>query len=110
MLRGSGVVNASRFIKCSWRTNGERTTTGDSKSQIESREVPRPGPTGRVVLLTSIRACCQCGGDGRAHAAGECLGRTVEEADGRIYTYDELGRVIQVVWPNAGNVRLISFE
>jgi hypothetical protein len=101
--------------------------TGDSKPLNESREAPRlgvPGPasvgaaascpacggSGRVALLTSIRTCCQCGGDGRAHAAGERLGRTVEEADGTIYAYDELGRVSQVVRPNAGNVRLISYE
>jgi YD repeat-containing protein len=71
---------------------------------------PGCGGSGRVVLLTSVRTCCQCGGDGRAHAAGERLGRTVEEADGTIYAYDELGRVIQVVRPNGGNVRLISYE
>jgi YD repeat-containing protein len=101
--------------------------TSDNKPLNESREAPRldvPGPasvgaaaacqacsgSGRVVLLTSIRTCCQCGGDGRAHAAGGRVGRTVEEADGTIYAYDELGRVIQIVRPNAGNVRLISYE
>jgi hypothetical protein len=101
--------------------------TSDNKPLNESREAPRLGVpesasagavaacaecggSGRVVLLTSIRTCCQCGGDGRAHAAGGRVGRTVEEADGAIYAYDELGRVIQVVRPNAGNVRLISYE
>jgi YD repeat-containing protein len=71
---------------------------------------PACGGSGRVVLLTSIRTCHTCRGDGRIGAAGAGLGRTVEEADGTIYAYDELGRVIQVVWPNAGNVRLISYE
>ena len=69
---------------------------------------PACGGSGRIVLLTSVRTCHFCGGDGRIGAASTGLGRTVEEADGTIRTYDALGRVIQVVRPNAQNVGVAS--
>jgi hypothetical protein len=94
--------------------------TADNKPLNESREAPRPGlpgpasagaaascpacgGSGRVVLLTSIGTCRLCRGDGRADASGTGIGRTVEEADGTIRTYDALGRVIQVVRPDTLN-------
>jgi DnaJ-class molecular chaperone len=115
------------FSNVRGKLTGDRTMADVGKSHIGSREVqelspageasalvatacPACGGSGRVLLLTSIRACRQCGGDGRAHAARERPGRTVEEADGTIYIYDGLGRLSQVVRPNAGNVRLISYE
>jgi hypothetical protein len=64
---------------------------------------------GRIVLLTSSRACGRCGGGGRVPAAGGSLQRTDEEADGTIRTYDEIGRIIQIVRPNQNTV-VTSYE
>jgi len=84
-------------------------------------EPASPGPaapcpdrrgSGRIVLLTSSRACRHCGGTGRLEPAGGEAGRTVEAPDGSVRTYDGLGRLIMLtrpgrsemsVWrPNAG--------
>ncbi len=75
------------------------------------RASPEPAPTGpaarcpdcrgsgRIVLLTSSRACGRCGGAGRLDAAGGTPRRTVEAPDGSTRTYDEHGRLIVLTYP-----------
>ncbi len=55
--------------------------------------------SGRIVLLTSSRACGRCGGAGRLDAAGGTPRRTVEAPDGSTRTYDEHGRLIILTYP-----------
>ena len=71
-------------------------------------EPASPGPaapcpdrrgSGRIVLLTSSRACRHCGGTRRLEPAGGEAGRNVEAPDGSIRTYDGLGRLIVLTRP-----------
>jgi DnaJ-class molecular chaperone len=65
------------------------------------------GGGGQLVLLTSSRPCCRCGGTGWIDAT---LDKVIDGAGSRIHViYDEQGRVVFEMWTGTQTTTLLEY-